>query len=217
MGRLARNGKNGKRNTRERILKSALREFSRQGYRGGRVERIAKDAGVNLRMLYHYFGGKDKLYVATLESVYLEVRRAEQQPELAALAPVEAMRRLIDFTFDHLAGHPEFIGLTMSENQLGARYLRRSLLIPSLTPYVVGVLRELLERGSRSGDFRRDVDPVQFFVSLHALCYLHLANRHTLQTIFPDMAAQGWLETRRRHVHEVLFGYLRAPHKEKAK
>jgi TetR/AcrR family transcriptional regulator len=200
---------NGKRGTRDRILRAAIREFALQGYRGGRVQRIAADAGVNLRMIYHYFGSKDKLYVATLESVYLEVRRAEQQPELSALPPQEAMGRLIDFTFDHLAGHPEFIGLTTSENQLGARYLRRSPLIPSLTPALVTVIGDLLRRGSRAGAFRDDVDPVQFYISLHALCHLHLANQHTLRTIFPAMTASGWLAKRRRHVRDVLFGYLR--------
>jgi TetR/AcrR family transcriptional regulator len=97
----------------------------------------------------------------------------------------------------------------MSENQIGARYLRRSPLIPSMTPSLVSVIGDLLQRGSRKGVFRKGVDPVQFYISLHALCYLHLANRHTLQTIFPGMAAPGWLEKRRRHVREVLFGYLR--------
>jgi len=198
--------------TRERILKAAIRQFARQGYRGGRVERIAKDARVNLRMIYHYFACKEGLYVASLERVYVEMRRAEQELELSALAPFEAMRKFIDFTFDHLARHPEFIGLVISENQIGAGYLRRSRLVPSLTPPLLAVIEDLLERGSKEQIFRVDVDPVQFFVTLHSMCYLHIANRNTLSVIFrADLSDPAWLAARRRHVHEVLFAYLRPP------
>ena len=52
--------------TRHAILQAALREFSRVGHAGARVDRIAADAGVNKRMLYHYFRNKEGLYRALL-------------------------------------------------------------------------------------------------------------------------------------------------------
>jgi TetR/AcrR family transcriptional regulator len=196
--------------TRERILRAAIAEFSKQGYRGGRVQRIGRDSRANLRMIYHYFGGKEGLYIATLERVYVEMRRAEQQLELTALAPLKAMRRFIDFTFDHLAGHPEFIGLTLSENQHGARYLKRSQLVSSLTPPLLAVIRDILERGRREGVFRGDIDAVQLFVTLHSLCYLHLSHKSTLSVILhSDLTERKWLAERRRHVEDVLLAYLR--------
>jgi len=48
--------------TRERILAAALAEFADGGLAGARVDRIARRAGVNKRMLYHYFGGKQELF-----------------------------------------------------------------------------------------------------------------------------------------------------------
>jgi AcrR family transcriptional regulator len=48
--------------TRERILAAALREFSARGLAGARVDRIARRARINKRMLYHYFGNKDGLF-----------------------------------------------------------------------------------------------------------------------------------------------------------
>jgi TetR/AcrR family transcriptional regulator len=195
--------------TRERILRAAISEFAEQGYRGGRVERIAKQASANLRMIYHYFGGKEDLYVATLEHVFVEMRGADQQPELSKLPPVEAMQKFIGYTFDHLSSHREFVGLTLSENQLGARYLDRSKLVRSMTPSLLAVIRDLLERGRVARVFRSDVDPVQLFVTLQALCYLHIANRHTLSVIFEaDLSAPKWLAERRQHVCDVLMAYL---------
>lgn len=198
--------------TRDRILKAAVKEFSRQGFRGGRVERIARDASANLRMIYHYFGDKEGLYLAGLEHVYLDVRRAERALELDQLAPEEGVRRFVEFTFDHFMHHPEFIGMLMSENQLGAKYLRRSRLVPTLTPPLLAAIQDLLERGQRAKVFRGDVDPVQFFVTLHALCYLHGANRNTLSVIFQtDLSDPAWLAARRQHVLEVVFSYLVPP------
>ena len=195
--------------TRERILRAAIKEFARQGYRGARVERIVKQARVNLRMIYHYFGGKEPLYIASLDRVYSEMRHAEQALELGTIPPGTAMEKFIAFAFDHLASHPDFIGLVMSENQLGARYLRRSKVIPSLTSPLLAVIKDLLARGGKEGVFRKSVDPVQFYVTLHALCYLHIANKNTLSVIFHhDLSQPKWLAARRRHVQDVLFAYL---------
>lgn len=53
--------------TRQRILAAALQEFAARGVAGARVAAIARRARVNVRMLYHYFGGKQRLFRAILE------------------------------------------------------------------------------------------------------------------------------------------------------
>jgi AcrR family transcriptional regulator len=52
--------------SRERILSAALKEFSAKGFAGARVDAIARRAGINKRMLYHYFGDKEGLFKAVL-------------------------------------------------------------------------------------------------------------------------------------------------------
>jgi TetR/AcrR family transcriptional regulator len=52
--------------TQRAILAAALDEFSVHGPAGARIDRIAAAAGVNKRMLYHYFGSKDGLWAALL-------------------------------------------------------------------------------------------------------------------------------------------------------
>ncbi len=49
---------------RSRILDAAVREFSRQGFRRARLERIATAAGVAEGTVYHQFGSKQGLLVA---------------------------------------------------------------------------------------------------------------------------------------------------------
>ncbi|GAA2227107.1 TetR/AcrR family transcriptional regulator [Herbiconiux moechotypicola] len=52
--------------TRARILAAAVAEFAAHGHSGGRVDRIASDAGSNVRMIYAYFGNKSGLFDAAL-------------------------------------------------------------------------------------------------------------------------------------------------------
>lgn len=54
--------------TRQKILASALQEFAQNGYHGARIDRIVKNAGVNKRMVYHYFNDKDGLFTALMQA-----------------------------------------------------------------------------------------------------------------------------------------------------
>jgi AcrR family transcriptional regulator len=71
--------------TRERILRAALKEFAAKGFAGARVEAIARRAGVNKRMLYHYFGNKQALFGEVLKRKVQEktasVRTMPSNPE----------------------------------------------------------------------------------------------------------------------------------------
>lgn len=49
--------------TKARILKAAVTVFARDGYAGGRIEQISKEAESNDRMIYYYFSSKENLFV----------------------------------------------------------------------------------------------------------------------------------------------------------
>ena len=57
--------------------------------------------------------------------------------------------------------------------------------------------------------FRKGVDPVQLYVSVLSLSYVHLSNKHTLSITFgQDLTNAAWLAKRRKHVREMILGYL---------
>src|SRR5689334_24240710 len=158
------------------ILAAATREFARYGMGGARVDRIAARARTNKRMLYYYFGNKEALFLAVLESAYARIRAAETQLSLLDVEPVESVRRLVEFTWNYYLAHPEFLTLLNSENLHRARHLKRSRQIAAMHSPLVAMLRGLLERGVRTGQFRRGVDPVQLYISIAALGYFYLSN-----------------------------------------
>ena len=76
---------------------------------------------------------------------------------------------------------------------------------------IVTTIREILDRGSREGQFRDGVDAVQLYVSILSLSYLHLSNRYTLSfTYETDLGAREWIARRRVHVTEMVLSYLSA-------
>ena len=77
--------------TREAILLAAKEEFARKGLSGGRVDEIARRSRANKRMIYHYFGNKEALYLAVLEGGYAGIRSAEAGLHLTDLEPKAAI------------------------------------------------------------------------------------------------------------------------------
>jgi TetR/AcrR family transcriptional regulator len=196
--------------TRARILAAAVEEFAHNGFAGARVAAIAETAGANKRMLYHYFGSKDGLYVAVLEHVYDRARSAEHDLDLEQLPPVEAMRRMVGFTFDSFVGDRSFIQLLNDENLNEARYLKQSARIPKLHSPLIGMIERILDRGTAAGLFRDGTDPTQLWISIAAISYFYFSNIYTLSTIFGrDLGEASALAERREHAIAVILGYLR--------
>ena len=195
--------------TRARILEAARVEFARRGLGGARVDQITARAGSNKRMIYYYFGNKEALFLAALESAYAHIRKAEQSLKLTDLDPAGGMRRLVEFTWEYYLAHPEFITLLNSENLHRARHLKKSKDIQEMHSPLVATLEDLLARGRRDGVFRDGVDPVQLYISIAALGYFYLSNTHTLSTIFGRDLMQGAaLKKRLGHMTELVLGYL---------
>ena len=196
--------------TRAAILAAAVDEFAAHGLGGARVDRIAARAGANKRMLYYYFGDKDSLFLAALEDRYAHIRSAEAALDLEHLDPRKALKRLVEFTWNYLLEHPEFMALLNSENLHLGRHVGQSHRVREMHSPLVEMLREILERGARAGLFRRGVDPVQLYISIAAEGYFYLSNRHTLSRIFGrDLMAPKALAERARHNADMILYALR--------
>ncbi|RZL63443.1 MAG: TetR/AcrR family transcriptional regulator [Variovorax sp.] len=196
--------------TRKALTSAAVHEFSRNGFAGARVDEIARVAGVNKQLVYHYFENKQGLYLVALESVYAEIREKEKSLSLGALAPLEAMAQLVAFSFDYLAEHPEFLALLTDENRSqGAHILESERLRKMHSPFI-GMLEETLARGVAEGVFRKDYDAINLYISIAGISYFFFSNNHTLSAIFGKaLGSRGALLQRRRHVIEFALNALR--------
>jgi TetR/AcrR family transcriptional regulator len=192
------------------ILAAATDAFARDGYGGARINEIARRAGTNKRMLYHYFGGKEGLYTAVLEGAYAAFRAAERRLSIDDLPPETGLRRLIEFTFDYCAENPQFIALLNNENLYRGRHVRASAQVQGLFPPLIESIRKLLARGRVERRFRNGVDPLRLYISIAALGYFYFSNLHTLSVVMGrDLSSPRQRHAQRRHVVDLVLQSLR--------
>lgn len=197
--------------TRLNILHAATREFASFGFQGGRTERIAAEAGVGKRMIFHYFGSKDGLFAAVLEETYAQIRQAEAKLDLSKKSPRDAIVALVDFSFGWFLDHPEFVPLLNEANLHKGEHLGRSTKTVEMTMPLVDQLQSILRRGEAEGVFRGGVDPVDLYISMAGASYFYFSNQHTLGKIFDrDFMQRDAIAARRRHIIALITGFLAA-------
>ncbi len=191
------------------ILTAARDEFAEYGLAGARMDRIAERAGLNKRLIYYYFDEKESLFEAVLELAYRDIRDAEQQLNLQEMAPADAIKRLVQFTWEYYLEHPEFLTLLNSANLHKARHLHQSQRARELNSPLIELLAAILERGRKDGSFRGGVDPLQLYISIAGLAYFYLSNNHTLSAIFGhDLLSPKARQERLSHMVDVILGYV---------
>jgi AcrR family transcriptional regulator len=178
--------------TRARILKAAIKVFTRDGYSGGRIERISAEAESNDRMLYYYFGSKEKIFVKVLEHTYEQFNIAESTLSLDTSTPVQTLRQLVAFVWDYYVSHPEFVAILSIENLHKGKHAQQSSELRRLSGEAVDVIRPIIEAGQQQHLFRQDLDIKHIYLMIASLCYFYNSNLHTLTSFLgQDLSAPG--------------------------
>ena len=197
--------------TRTRLLDAAAAEFSGHGFHGARTDRIARRAGTNIRMLYHYFGSKDDLYVAVLEAMLSQLRHEELRIDPERGDPLEALLAVFDHVDAHFGGHPALRKLLAFENLNEARHLVRSDAVLALSAPVLTLIRRLLARGAAAGKVRDGIDPLHLYVAMVSLAYYGRAHAFTLSHLFgQDLHRAAWQGQHLRQSRDMVMRFLQA-------
>lgn len=190
-------------------MKAALKEFALHGFSGARIDRIAEAAKCNMRMLYHYFGNKEGLYVAVLEAAYADLRRKEAALDIDVDKPLEGMLELLRFTYLYFQNNPMFEGLLRAENIMQGRFVRQSKPVPEGAFSLKKTIADLIASGQAKGLFRDHLDPVNLYVSMTALSRFHLGNAYSMSAVLGvDLQDKAWRKQRLDHCLEVFRAYL---------
>lgn len=188
------------------LLESARKEFAAKGFALAGIEAIAEPTGLNKRMIYHYFGSKEGLYIAVLEAAYLGIRKMEEALPLEDLMPLDAIQLLVEETWDYYVAHPDFIALVNQENLLGAIYLQKSGIVKRRTSVLLNRVTAILNKGVEQGKIRPGIDPLQLNHSIAALGFYYLNNRFTNSQIYRyDHMTPEALATRRSFIVDFVM------------
>jgi TetR/AcrR family transcriptional regulator len=195
--------------TKAQLTESAMREFADHGFHGARVDRITRSVGCNPRLLYHYFGSKEKLYVSVIEYIFEDIRAQERELELSRLEPLAAMRRLVEFTYDFFDSNPLFVKILRNENLLEGRFIVETEVVRISSQPLIDAISRIIARGLAQGVFRHGYDALQIYITIVALSAHHLNNGHTLTAIFGvDLLSPEWRSKRRAHAVSLVLNAL---------
>jgi TetR/AcrR family transcriptional regulator len=196
--------------TRKRILRAAVREFSAHGLSGARTEAIAESAGANKALLYYYFKSKSGLYAAAIEEVSGKV----VDDALAALNPAysagERLLRTALNHFDRVLTQREFQSLMQQEmvrfrrNETGSL---PAIFRTAFQPLVEG-LENAVTEGMRTGELCK-LDWLQAIYSIFGANVFYFLSAPMMQLALPiDPFDKEVLNLRRKAAVQFLGNAL---------
>lgn len=195
--------------TRENILNAALRIFAEGGLGGGRVNTISHAAHSNDRMIYYYFGSKERLFVEVLEKVYRDMWEAESALALDLSDPADALVRIVNFTLDYYIAHPEMLTILNNENLHRGKYVSKSRKLKELSSPALALMGKIYREGVAHRVFREGVSPLNIYLAILALNYFYVSNRYTLSAFLSVDLAGHNLEGWRSWVADVILRAVR--------
>jgi len=194
--------------TKENLLHAGIKLFSARGYHGVAVDEIVAQAGCNKRMLYHYFGNKDGLYVEVLRQVFAKLETLELEGTAETSTTEEAIREILACYFDFLQQNSDFVNLLMWENLNQARFLDAHPHLLSKHP-ILQRLDEILKQGQARGEIEEPPDSRHLLVLLIGVCFIYVSNRHTLShTLGLDLKRPSVLRKGLQLAQEIVISGL---------
>lgn len=143
---------------RDRVLEVAKEAFTRSGAEAS-LDEIARQAGVGAGTLYRHFPSREAL----IEAVYrteVEKLAAAERKFADTMPPIEALRAWMLLFVDYIATKK------IIAPALNALVGGQSKVIEASYGQIWEAIRALVKRAIRSGDIRRDLDPIDLLRAL---------------------------------------------------
>jgi len=194
-------------NSKQRILEMAQREFAAHGFAGARMERIARAADINKAMIFYYFSSKRELYRTLIKSALADLVPRIQKAVILSDTPGMFFEKVPEIYLRHFSRNPEFIRM------VGFEVIRAPQNIAPLISEVFAdfpnpptrllprVIRTWHEQGLIS-----ESDPVDFILNIISLCVFSIIATPVVEAILdieiPDYDA--YIEQRIQSISNLL-------------
>ncbi len=187
------------------LLEAAIEVFAERGPNAATIDQICDKAGLNKRMLYHYFGSKEKLYQQALNHMYQQLLSLDISLETMLLPVEELLETIVLQHHKFLFEHRNFVRLISYENLNYGRSAKKLKLIASDAP-VIKALHLALEKGRKENLFRKDMDVQELLISILGLCFFYFSNEYTMKELVGERTTtKQAVEKRAKHVADLLL------------
>lgn len=190
--------------SRERLIKSALRLFATRGFDGTTVRDIADDAEVNLSLVSYYFQGKLGLYRTCIEE--FGRNRAEKARTLLghSVDSAEEMRIRLELLIEEIVTYqldnPHPCQIIMCEIDQGLPHAKDIFENTLLKTFAL--LVQFFTEAQKKGIVHRSVDP-SIVTSYFQGAIFHLARVENVRKKYYNQTIRD-PETKKRHIDQLV-------------
>jgi TetR/AcrR family transcriptional regulator len=188
--------------TDEHILETAGKLFARYGYDGVSTKQIARESGVTIGALYHYFPSKEVVYREVTKNVFTKQSMMPTDGLESAASAEQKMQQMIASFVRNIIADREF-GLLLQRELLAPQADGPDRMVKEYFKREYGMFRELLL------ELVPGTNQDAAFASVLALCF-GFANLKGIYAMVPGVkSVLGTPEEIARHATQLLLNGLR--------
>jgi AcrR family transcriptional regulator len=202
-----------KRDTQEskrRLLETAEKIFVIKGFDGARVDQIAGEAGVNKRMIYVWYGNKERLYIEVLRNAFVRLFESSW-PDLESCKgdSVGEIETLVRWYFWFLSDNPSFVRLlgweTLGDGQ------RAGTVLTDLMGVGLKRIQDVIRQGKDKGVFRKDIAAHKMVTILNEMCLGYFSRLKLLEMLWKqDLSTRDRQSEMLEQIMKIVLDGLRA-------
>ena len=190
------------------ILEAAEVLFAQKGFDAVSMSAIARLANTSKPNIYHHFKNKNDLYLAVMKTA---VRRSSALLDTLEHAPGTFKQHLKEFAsgqLENLLTHKRSTQLMLRETlSEGSQYGQE------ITQLAMGEvfsrLVAMVQQGQEENEFRKDINPAHFYITVASVCYFPISNAATLKAFLGvDIQSKKDLELRLDYAKRAALGCL---------
>ncbi|MCP4704923.1 MAG: TetR/AcrR family transcriptional regulator [candidate division Zixibacteria bacterium] len=199
--------KRDRKNSADLILTSATEEFSQFGLAGARIDRIAKNSGVNKAMIYYHFQSKEKLYQTIIGQFFDQLRLFFKERIVFLDDPEEIFRSLSEF-YNTKITDSAFIPILLREIASGGEIVQR-LFSEFVAEGPAHKLRSIIENSIEQGSFR-NIDSKQAIASFIGMNFYYLIMAPMINQVLEIKDEKDFREKRPEAIVDLFFNGIKA-------
>ncbi len=195
--------------TRESILEAAQALFAASGFHGAGLNDICKKARINKRMIYHYFGDKEALYLAVHRRGWEELGAWFVEKLAGTDTKNNLLLEALGVFHDFIASRQIFVRLLMWDGLEGGKASRA--LWTDMRGPIYRQLESLVVAAQKDGLVPKDLKAGHLIISFMGAIAFYFSHAHTMVDIFhKDPLSAGAVVERKEQILN-LFQKLTGP------
>ncbi|QQE12182.1 TetR/AcrR family transcriptional regulator [Planctomycetota bacterium] len=183
---------------RQRILQHACDAFAENGPDSTRLQDIAERAGVDRRLVYHYFKSKERLYLEVLQDIFSKLVDLSEDIAIGQTDLESVLAQLMQRYYHFCRTNTAYVRLLMWENLREAQGLKQYAEKCEMIRHNFEFMKPLILNAARDGRCRIDIDPTLLVLTCLGQCLYFLSHGASLELFFhcdatSDQARDTWI------------------------